>query len=120
MIKLLLGALVVGGIFLVTPAGQAFKTSVIEVVNPVAHEKEKLSGLEEYLDTMVKTVSQPKFQNLSDSEKTREIKTMLSQADALLEDAQETAEDLDLLATLSSMLKKSLPDSWFLDDSCEL
>lgn len=119
MLKLLLGALVAGGIFLLTPTGQAVKNSVIEVVNPVAHEREKLSGLQEHLDTMAKTVSQPRFQNLSDSEKSKELKAMLGQADALLDDAQETADDLDLLATLSAMLKKSLPDDWFLDDTCE-
>jgi hypothetical protein len=112
MLKFFLVAVAAGGLFLLTPAGDQFKASALSIVNPAAVERQSLANLRQHLDTMNKTVNQPAFQALTSAEKTKELKTMISQADKMLTKAEEVAQKSDVGATVSAITKTILPKSW--------
>lgn len=118
MIKFLLIIAAAGGVFLLTPAGDQLKAKALSIVNPAAIERNTLADLEENLDEISKTVSQPAFQSLNNTEKTKALKTMLGQANQILDEAQDTAEKSDFAATISNVVKNVLPKSWTTQPIC--
>lgn len=118
MIKFLLAAAAVVGLFFLTPAANNFKASIVSVVNPASSERQSLSDLQQHLSAISKTISQPAFQNLSTAQKTSELKTMLNQATGILDQAQQTAQKTDIAATISTIAHNVLPQSWTSAPSC--
>lgn len=112
MWKFFFVVLAVGGLLLLTPAGDQFKASVLSIVNPAAVERQSLADLHQHLEAMNKTVAQPDFQALTNTEKTKELKAMIGQADRMLTKAQDVAQKSDVGATISAITKTILPKSW--------
>src|SRR3989344_3658624 len=94
-----------------TPLGSFVWANTISVVNPVAKETKVLNQLETQLAAISETVNDNSFASLSNTEKTKKINSLVSQASATLDKAQEIAEEVDVVATINSAVKKLLPGS---------
>lgn len=107
MFKVLFGLVALAGLFLVTPAGDRLKSAAIEVVNPMAAERRTLGTLQEQLDTVSQTVNSKGFASASTPEKIRQLNNLLDGAQGSLAQAREKAQDGDLAATVSSLVRKA-------------
>ena len=117
MFKLLLIVAAGVGIFMLTPTGQQFRASAMDIVNPASNERLHLSDAKHQLDVITRTIEQPSFQSLSSTAKTQKLESLISQVDTSLGQAQDTAEKMDVGATISTLARKILPESW-LPNSC--
>lgn len=118
MLKVLAILVIAGGIFYLSPAGNALKTRVVSVVNPSASETQTLTTLKTQLNSISTEVSQPAFEKLSPSQQSQKLQSLVGAADQTLQEAQDTANKTDLSATLSSVIKNTLPANWT-GNSCQ-
>ncbi len=102
LFKIVLCIIIVAGLVAITPYGQQLKARVIDVVNPTAAGRRNLADLKEKLSTISNTVNKPSFQNLSTTEKTKQLNSLLKDTTILVNKAEQTAAKSDFTASIGA------------------
>src|SRR3989344_7667309 len=111
MFKFILFLVGIIGIAGYTSFGQNLTHRAINVVNPASAEQKALTDVAKQLEMISDAVNSKEFAAASPAERAKQVNQLIGSASEALEKAQEKAEEGDITATISSLIKKVVSDS---------
>ncbi len=109
LLKIVFVLAIGSGIFLVTPAGKNFQAKAVSVLNPAVAERRSITEAREKILLVNKEISTSVGNNLSSTQKLT-IKNALSSIESSLDEVEKTIDQNDLVAGISSLINKAIPE----------